>query len=149
MQNKIVTMNTIHDANVQNLPQPLILFDGVCNLCSASVQFIIENDANSHFSFASLQSPTGQMILKAFNRPLDEFDSVILLENDRLYTQSTAACRIATQFSSNMRYLSYFRLLPKGLRDWGYDLISQNRYRFWGKKNQCWLPTPELSNRFL
>ncbi|MEM7331479.1 MAG: thiol-disulfide oxidoreductase DCC family protein [Chloroflexota bacterium] len=142
-------MDRTTEVDIQKLPQPLILFDGVCNLCSASVQFIIENDAHNRFHFASLQSPVGQGILKQFGFSLDQFDSVLLLDDGELFSHSTAACKIAEQLSTPWRMAGKFTLLPQAVRDFGYGIIAKNRYRIWGKNKHCWLPTPELSSRFL
>ncbi len=128
---------------------PIILFDGVCNLCNNSVQFIINRDAKAKFKFASLQSQTGQELLKQFNQSGSELISVMLIRNDRLYSKSNAALEIARQLSGAWPALYIFKIIPSFLRDWIYDWIASNRYRWFGKKDECMIPTPELKSRFL
>ncbi|HLK59114.1 MAG TPA: DCC1-like thiol-disulfide oxidoreductase family protein [Chthonomonadaceae bacterium] len=130
-------------------PIALVLFDGVCNLCNRSVQFIIRNDPGKRFRFASLQSPAGQEVQQRFHLPPDALDSVLLLENDRLYNRSTAALRIARRLRGLWPLLSVLLLVPRPLRDWAYNLIAKNRYRLFGKRDVCMLPTPELKDRFI
>jgi predicted DCC family thiol-disulfide oxidoreductase YuxK len=129
-------------------PKPIVLFDGVCNLCSGSVQFILKRDKNNLFQFASLQSKPGQEYLKKFNLPADTFNSFVLVEGDNIYTRSTAALRIAKNLKG-WKWLYAFRIVPKFIRDAVYNLIAKNRYRWFGKKNECWIPTPDLRARFL
>ena len=129
-------------------PKPIVLFDGVCNLCSGSVQFILKRDKNNLFQFASLQSKPGQEYLKKFNLPADTFNSFVLVEGDNIYTRSTAALRIARNLKG-WKWLYGFRIVPKFIRDAVYNLIAKNRYRWFGKKDECWIPTPELKSRFL
>lgn len=129
--------------------QSLILFDGVCNLCNAAVTFIIERDKNKHFQFASLQSETGQAILRQLGRSTDQFDSFVLWENGRFYDQSTAALRVARQLSGGWPLFYSFILLPKGFRDTIYTFIARHRYHWFGQRDACMLPTPELKSRFL
>jgi len=129
-------------------PKPVVLFDGVCNLCSGSVQFILKRDKNNLFQFASLQSKPGQEYLKKFNLPADTFNSFVLVEGDNIYTRSTAALRIAKNLKG-WKWLYAFRIVPKFIRDAVYNLIAKNRYRWFGKKNECWIPTPDLRARFL
>lgn len=128
--------------------QSLILFDGVCNLCNAAVTFIIKRDNNQYFQFASLQSKTGQAILRQLGRSTDQFDSFVLWENGRFYDQSTAALRVARQLSGGWPLLYSFILLPKGFRDTIYKFIARHRYQWFGQRDTCMLPTPELKDRF-
>lgn len=128
---------------------PIVLFDGVCNLCNRSIQFIIERDQDKTFRFASLQSPVGQTLLKQFNLPTDQFDSFILVDKNQYYTQSSAALQVIKRFSGLWK-LGYIGIvIPKRIRDWMYQFVAKNRYRWFGKRDQCWLPTPELKERFL
>ncbi|MCY7361335.1 MAG: DCC1-like thiol-disulfide oxidoreductase family protein [Ignavibacteria bacterium] len=127
----------------------VILFDGVCNLCNSSVNFIIDHDNNKVFKFAALQSDIGQEMLSKFNLSKDEFDSVILIDNENCYTKSTAALKIAKEFSSYWKLLYVFIIIPAFIRNFFYDLISKNRYKMFGKKDSCRMPTPELKDRFL
>ncbi|RLZ07545.1 thiol-disulfide oxidoreductase DCC family protein [Faecalibacter macacae] len=127
----------------------IILFDGVCNLCNSSVQFIIERDTKNVFLFSSLQSDFGQKILKENNLNEENFDSIILIDEDKIYQKSDAALRIAKELQSPIKYFNLFLILPQFLRDFGYDLIAKNRYKFFGKQESCWIPTEELKNKFL
>lgn len=130
-------------------PQPIIiLFDGVCNLCNGFVNFLIGRDANKRFKFASLQSEFGESVLKKNNLRTDDYQSVIVLDNDRVFTKSSAIFKVIEQLP-NWRWLGIFKILPSVLLDAIYRLIAQNRYRIFGKRDSCRLPTPELRERFL
>jgi predicted DCC family thiol-disulfide oxidoreductase YuxK len=128
---------------------PIVLFDGVCNLCSASVQFILRRDSGARFRFASLQSAAGQELLARLGIDTQGFDSVVVIEGDRWFKESDAALRVAHHLGGPWRLLTVLRLIPRPLRDRAYRLIARNRYRWFGKKETCWLPTPELRGRFL
>ena len=128
--------------------KPIILFDGVCNLCSGSVQFILKRDKEKKFTFASLQSTTGQKLLSQFNLPNDTFNSFVLYQDGRMYTRSTAALKLFQQLRG-WKWVKMFWIVPKFIRDAVYNLIAKNRYKWFGKKNECWLPTPALKERFL
>lgn len=130
------------------MERPVILFDGVCNLCSASVQFILKRDMEKKFMFASLQSVYGQNLLKQFNLPADTFNSFILFEDGKIYTRSTAALKMFSQLK-NWGWVKIFWAVPKFIRDAIYNLIAKNRYKWFGKKEECWVPTPDLKARFL
>lgn len=127
---------------------PLILFDGVCNLCNGSVQFIIKRDKEAVFRFASLQSETGRKVLEQFHLPTDTFNSFVLLEDGKMYTRSTAALRVFSRVKG-WKWTGAFLYVPKFIRDGVYNLIARNRYRWFGKKDECMIPTPELKSRFL
>ena len=127
---------------------PILLFDGVCNLCNSSVQFIIERDTEGIFKFAALQSELGQELLKKFGQDTTDFDTIVLVENDEFYTKSDAALRVAKSLKG-IQWLWVFRFVPRFIRDGVYSLISKNRYRWFGKEESCWLPTPDLKTRFL
>lgn len=129
--------------------QPILLFDGVCNLCNTSVQFVIEHDPHAHFKLASLQSEAGQQLLAQFDLPSDDFDSFILIDNGQAYDRSSAALRVAKGLGGLWSLAYIFILIPKPVRDVVYRLIAKNRYRWFGKTEQCWVPTPELKGRFL
>jgi predicted DCC family thiol-disulfide oxidoreductase YuxK len=127
---------------------PIVLFDGVCNLCNGSVQFIIRRDPKARFRFASLQSTVGERLRGELG--IDPtLDSVLLVEDGRWYKESDAALRIAHGLGGPWKALGIFRLIPTFLRDRAYRLIARNRYRWFGKQETCWLPTPELRGRFL
>ena len=121
----------------------IILFDGVCNFCNSSVNFIMDRDDSSYFKFGALQSDEGQILLKKHHQSTDSFDTLILIEADALYTRSTAALRIAKKLSGLWPVFYAFIVIPKFLRDPIYNLIAKNRYRMFGKKDNCRLTTPE------
>jgi len=127
---------------------PVILFDGVCNLCTSSVQFIIRRDKKSLFQFASLQSAYGGQQLRDLNLPSGEFNSLILV-SDKVYQKSSAALEITRHLSGAWPVLYIFKLVPRFFRDWIYDGVSKNRYRLFGKKEECMIPAPELKSRFI
>ena len=134
---------------LNTLSRPTIFFDGVCNLCTGSVQFIIKHDPKHYFRFASLQSELGQQVLQQFNLPSAEFGSFILLEEGKIYTKSTAALRVTKKLDGLWPVLFSFMIVPPFIRNWVYSFIAKNRYRWFGKKESCWLPNVELSNLFL
>lgn len=127
----------------------LILFDGVCNFCNSSINFIIDHDPEKNFKFVPLQSELGQSVLKQFNKNTKDFDSVILLKNNQLYQKSEAAIEITKHLSGAWKYLAVFGILPAFILDFFYDIIAKNRYRIFGKTETCRMPTPELRERFL
>ena len=128
---------------------PVVLFDGVCNLCNGLVDFLIERDSAGRLQFASLQSAAGQELLARHGLPTDDFDSVVLVDGDRAYTKSTAAIRIADLLGWPYRAARVTRLLPTRLRDRLYDAVADNRYDWFGRKDQCRLPDEDLRDRFL
>jgi predicted DCC family thiol-disulfide oxidoreductase YuxK len=130
-------------------PHAIILFDGVCNLCNASVTFIIERDPSDRFRFAALQSDLGRKLTSKFGIDSEKTDSIVLLEGDTAYTKSTAALRIARKLSGAWPLLYSFIIIPKPLRDWVYGYIAKNRYRWYGKQESCMIPTPALREKFL
>lgn len=127
----------------------IVLFDGVCNLCSASVQYIIKRDPRAKFQFASLQSPTGQELLKRYRLDQSVFHSIILIRGTKAIQQSDAALEIARSLTGGWPLFFGFKILPRFIRDAVYHWISKNRYRFFGKKDACWLPSAELKSRFI
>lgn len=127
----------------------IILFDGVCNLCSRSVQFILKRDRKNQFLFTSLQGNTGQEYLQKFHLPANELNSFILVEGDRFYNRSAATLRVARLLGGGWSLLYAFMILPRFIRDGVYNFIARNRYRWFGKKEECWVPTPELKAKFL
>lgn len=128
---------------------PIILFDGVCNLCNGAVNFIIDRDPDAHFRLATLQSTVGQELLEKHNLRIQDFDTIVLVEGDNIYSQSTAALRIARKLSGAWPLFYAFIAIPSPLRDMIYSWISRNRYRWFGKQETCRIPTPELRSRFL
>lgn len=125
----------------------IVLFDGVCNFCNASINFIIKRDKKGYFKFAPLQSEIAQNLVGDKTLPMPE--SVILIENDKTYDRSSAALRIAKKLDGLWPVLYIFILLPKPIRDWVYNLIGRNRYKWFGKTEACMIPTPEVRSRFL
>lgn len=127
----------------------IILFDGVCNLCNSSVNFIIDHDKKNEFRFASLQSEAGQILLKKFDLNTNDFDSIILVDNGKHYERSSAVLKIVKKFPGLWKLLYLFIIVPKPFRDFVYDIIADNRYKWFGKKESCRVPTPELKEKFL
>jgi len=135
-----------------NLPnnKQIVLFDGVCNFCNASILKIIKNDKKNIFLFASLQSEIGKEITQHFNIDTNFIDSIILVESKTNYAiKSTAALKIAKQFGGLWWLFQIFWLLPTSFRDFFYDYIAKNRYKWFGKKESCMIPTPEIKSKFI
>lgn len=127
--------------------KPIILFDGVCNLCTGSVQFVLKRDKEKKFMFASLQSDYGQSLLKQFDLPINTYNSFVLFQDKNIYTRSTAALKVFQELK-RWKWVKIFWIVPKLIRDGVYNLVARNRYKWFGKKKECWLPTPELRSRF-
>ena len=127
----------------------IVLFDGVCNFCNSSVNFIIENDSNKQFKFAPLQSEVAEELIKKYGIDKEETDSVVLIEAGSTYTYSTAALRIAKKIGGAYALLYGFIIVPKFIRDPCYKLFAKYRYKLFGKKDACMIPTPETRERFL
>lgn len=137
---------------INELPKnkKVILFDGVCNLCNNFVQYVIERDKKDLFVFASLQSEIGEKILKHIGVDRSKTDSIILYEPGvAYYYKSAAALQIAKNLGGFPAMLYPFIILPKFFRDPVYDYIAKNRYKWFGKKESCWIPTPELKAKFI
>ncbi|MEM1136113.1 MAG: DCC1-like thiol-disulfide oxidoreductase family protein [Bacteroidota bacterium] len=126
----------------------IILFDGVCNLCNGSVNFIIDYDKANSFKFASLQSEKGKTLLKKYQLDL-QLNSIVLIENGKAFQKSTAALRISKKLSFPFFLLSFFLFTPRSIRDFAYDMIAKNRYAWFGKSDSCRIPTPELQTKFI
>ncbi|CAM1365527.1 thiol-disulfide oxidoreductase DCC family protein [Tenacibaculum xiamenense] len=128
----------------------LILFDGVCNLCNSSVQFVIKHDKKNQFLFTSLQGNTGTKIINHFNIDREKTDSILLFTKEKkIYSRSKAALLIASNLKFPINLLAIFLVIPSFIRDTVYNYIAKNRYKWFGKKEACYLPTPELKTRFL
>jgi predicted DCC family thiol-disulfide oxidoreductase YuxK len=127
----------------------IILFDGVCNLCNGAVQFVIKRDNKNQFLFASLQSEEGKQILEDNNFPANKSDSFLLVEDGKVYERSTAALRVLKNLSGLRSLLYGFIIVPKFIRDSVYNWIAKNRYQWFGRKDECMIPTPELKAKFL
>lgn len=126
----------------------IILFDGECNFCDHSVQFIIKRDPKGYFKFASQQSDIGKKKLKQFGIA-EDMDSFVLLDHDKSYFKSSASLRICKNLEGMWKVFYYLLIVPRPIRDFFYDIIANNRYKWFGKKDSCMLPSPEIRNRFL
>ncbi|MEL0649793.1 DCC1-like thiol-disulfide oxidoreductase family protein [Algibacter sp. TI.3.09] len=128
----------------------LILFDGVCNLCNSSVQYVIKRDKKEHFLFTALQSETGKQILDQYKIDTTKIDSILLYTPEKgIDYKSTAALKIAVSLGFPENLMAIFFIVPAFIRNWVYDFIAKNRYKWYGKKESCMIPTPKLKNRFL
>jgi predicted DCC family thiol-disulfide oxidoreductase YuxK len=130
-------------------PPYILLFDGVCNLCNRTVQFIIKKDSKTKFYFASLQSDYGQTLLKRFGLPLDDFDSFVLIKGDKFYLRSTAVIHVLKELGWIWKLFYALIIFPRPLRDFVYNLIARTRYKIFGKLDNCMIPSPEIRERFL
>ncbi len=128
---------------------PIILFDGVCNLCNNSVQYVIKHDPNELFRFASLQGETGQQLLKQYGLSTNDMNSFVLIRDNKAYTRSAAALNVAKQLTGFTKLLYGFIIVPPFIRNAVYNLIAKNRYKWFGKKDSCMIPTAALNSRFL
>jgi predicted DCC family thiol-disulfide oxidoreductase YuxK len=129
--------------------QDIILFDGVCNLCNGAINFIIARDPKDRYRFAALESDIGQELLKRHEIDSETIDSIVLIRDNEAFTKAGAALRIAGGMSGAWPALGVFRIIPRFIADAVYDLIARNRYRWFGKKESCMIPTPELKRKFL
>ncbi len=127
---------------------PIILFDGVCNLCNGAVQFVLSNDPKKVFKFASLQSEFAQDFLRKHQLPTQNFDTLILIENEEVFLKSKAVFKIV-KYLPKYAWLRIFSFLPIVVSDFFYDIVSKNRLKWFGQRESCWLPTKELKERFL
>lgn len=127
----------------------IILFDGVCNFCNASINFVMDHDPKYLFKFAALQSDFAKEKLAKAGLNTNDFDSVVLIEGDKVYTRSTAALRIARLLSGAWPLMYGFVIVPPFIRNAVYDLVARNRYRWFGKSENCRLPSPEERARFV
>jgi predicted DCC family thiol-disulfide oxidoreductase YuxK len=128
---------------------PVVLFDGVCNLCAGTVQFLIRHDPEGRFRFAPLQSAVAQDLLAEHGLENHDLDSIVLIEGDETYVKSDAAIRIGVLLGGVYRLLGPTKYLPRFLRDTVYDLVAKYRYRVFGKRESCMMPTEENRRRFL
>ncbi|OUS00939.1 thiol-disulfide oxidoreductase [Flavobacteriales bacterium 33_180_T64] len=135
-----------------NLPKhkQLILFDGVCNLCNSSIQYVIKHDKKDKFRFAPLQSEIGKQIIEHYNIDLLKIDSILLYsQKNGLSSKSTAALKVAKQLGFPRNLMAIFFIIPTFIRNIVYDYIAKNRYKWYGKREACMIPTPELKAKFL
>ncbi len=141
--------NFLYYLDLSTLSYPVILFDGVCNLCSGAVQFVVKYDPKHQFRFASLQSELGKQILAEYKLNTPDIDSIILWEEGKVSIKSTAALKIAKKLNGLLPILYGFIIIPTFLRNAVYDWVAKNRYKWFGKKEVCWIPSKELSALFL
>ena len=127
----------------------IVLFDGVCNFCNASVNFVIEHDKAGYFKFAPLQSEIGEGMIEKYGIDTTKTDSLIVVDNDRAYTHSSAALKIARQLDGVWSWAYAFVVIPKPIRDLAYKVFAKHRYRLFGKQDACMITTPEIRARFL
>ncbi len=133
----------------KQLTHSIILFDGVCNLCNGAVNFVIKRDPGNVFKFTPLQEKQGVLLLKKHAIDAQELDSIVLVENKKVYTKSSAALRIARKLSGLWPLFFVLLIIPRFIRDGVYDFIAKNRYKWFGKKEQCMIPTPGFKEKFL
>jgi predicted DCC family thiol-disulfide oxidoreductase YuxK len=127
----------------------IILFDGVCHLCTSTVQWIIKRDPHGYFTFASLQSEVGRTLLAKHGLQPDALDTFVLVEGSSCFTRSDAALRVAQHLAGGWSLLRILSLIPKPLRDWGYMVIAQHRYQWFGRRETCMIPSRDILDRFL
>jgi predicted DCC family thiol-disulfide oxidoreductase YuxK len=130
-------------------PPSIVLFDGICNFCVRSVRFIINRDPEKHFRFAPIQSSAGQILLRKHNLNTDDFDTLILIEEGKAYNRSTAVLRIIRQFRGLWPALYALVVVPRAARDLVYIVLAKNRYKLFGRRDACMIPSPELEDRFM
>jgi predicted DCC family thiol-disulfide oxidoreductase YuxK len=130
-------------------PQAVILFDGICNLCNSAVNYVIDHDPHGYFKLGALQSEAGQKLLRRHKLESGEYKTIILIENGHLYKQSTAALRIARRLIGPVKLTWLLIILPRFIRDPAYNWVSRNRFKWFGRRDQCRVPTPEVKERFL
>lgn len=137
---------------MEELPKDkkIILFDGICNLCDATVQYVIKKDVNDVFRFVAIQSELGQKIIDYIKVDTSQTDSIILyIPGKAYYVKADAAFNIAKDLEGLISLTSYLTILPNFLKNFGYDFVAKNRYKWYGKKDSCMMPTPELKSKFL
>lgn len=132
-----------------NIKYKIILFDGVCNLCNSSVNFVIKHDKKNRYRFAALQSDIGKDLVNQFGIDPNETDSIILIKGQKHYIRSSAALRVAKGLSGGYPLFYVFMIIPTFIRNWVYDYIAKNRYKWYGMRESCMIPTEELKSRFL
>ena len=129
--------------------QPVILFDGVCNFCNSAVNFTLKRNSKADIFFAPLQSEAGQKLLQQHDLPPDDMKSFVFIENNTVYNRSTAALKVCSHLRGLWPLCYGFIIVPKFIRDGIYNWIAKNRYKWFGKKETCMIPTPEVKTRFL
>lgn len=135
-------------SNSQN-NNPIVLFDGVCNLCNASINFLIKHDKEKKIRYALLQSDTAKSLLKKCGEELQDPESVIVIDGNKIYSKSNAALILLKYLPWYWRLLRFTKIIPVKFRDAVYDFIARNRYKWFGKKDKCMIPTPDIKELFL
>lgn len=128
---------------------PTILFDGVCNYCNSMVNFVIRQDKSQIFRFGTLQSASAQELLEHYHLPIKDFDSFVFIETGKAWVKSTAALKVMKHLSWYWQWTQLFWIVPKFIRDGVYSFVAKNRYKWFGKKESCMIPSAELRSRFL
>jgi predicted DCC family thiol-disulfide oxidoreductase YuxK len=136
-------------SNLYREYQPVLLFDGVCNLCNSSVQFILKHEKNHNLKFAAIQSEAGEKLLALYRIDPNETNSVILISDDHVYTASDAVLKLTHHLKFPYSLGKIFVVVPKAIRNFFYKKVADNRYNWFGKRESCMVPTPQLKNRFL
>ena len=134
---------------MDNFVSPIILFDGVCNLCASFIQFIIKRDPEGKFRFASMQSETGKALLIKCGLSTTEFNSFVYISHDGHFLKSTAGLKLLKELGGIYQFLYWFIIIPKPLRDFIYTIVAKNRYQLFGKKDSCAIPSSDFEGRFL
>jgi predicted DCC family thiol-disulfide oxidoreductase YuxK len=129
--------------------KPIILFDGVCNFCNSMVNFIIRRDKKNVFLFCALQSDSGKRLLEQYKINWKESDSFVVIENRKAWQKSNAALKLYNKLPWYWKWTQFFWVVPKFIRDGVYNFIAKNRYKWFGKKEDCMIPTPEMRGKFL
>lgn len=127
----------------------IVLFDGVCNLCNGAINFLIDHDKDNKLLFASLQSDFGQGVLKDYGMNTSDFDTFVFLKDGKMFTRSQGALEVMNVLGGVWSSLYMFRFVPSFLRDGVYKIVAKNRYRLFGQRDACRMPTPELKAKFL
>ena len=127
----------------------VVVFDGVCNLCAYSVKFILSHEANQLLRFMPLQSPAGAQLMSELGFDASDAKSFVLIADGKTYVKSDAAIRLSRYFSGAWALLRVLKIIPRPIRDWAYDVIATNRYRWFGRNDSCMVPTPALRERFI
>ena len=131
------------------MEHPVILFDGVCNFCNSAIQFVIRQDAKEQLYFAPLQSPAAQKLLQQHHLPQKDFETFLLLDNNTIYQKSDAALRVAKHFKWYWQWVQVLQFIPSAWRNAVYSFVARNRYRWFGKRDACMIPTEKIKKRFL
>jgi predicted DCC family thiol-disulfide oxidoreductase YuxK len=139
----------MQDSNsYQKYSKPIVLFDGVCNLCNSSVQFLLSYNRKENLHFASLQSSFAKNLLQKLNIPFKDLNTIIFVENGKVYTKSSAIFQTSKHLIYPWKAIQYFAFIPTCISNWFYDLIAKNRYHFFGRKNECMIPKQKWQHRF-